>query len=189
MNMLTPPSTNTQVLASGSTHVTNTTSQYTCSIDPAEIEYIQHAHGSCSIPSNASAISIPVSSSTAAPAPCVAGSAINNTFLTTAQTTSGESILVVGSIPELGSWNTSLAVPMTSANNDGTVTAPTWSASVEIDAGTSFEYKYLWQDADGSETWECCENRDFTVPSGDCETVAGNDPDTFRSGGYAVATS
>lgn len=67
------------------------------------------------------------------------------------------------------------------------MTAPTWSTSLEIAAGTYFEWKYLLRELNGSETWECCENRVFTVPSGSCSTVPGNDPDTFRSGGYHVA--
>ncbi|GAB7351095.1 hypothetical protein MBLNU459_g1561t1 [Dothideomycetes sp. NU459] len=185
--------TTSQILAAGSTLVSNTTGQYACAINPAEVQYTQHAHGDCSLAANTSAINVPVTSTSPAPAPasCPAGASVNTTFLTTAQTSPGQTVLVVGSAAALGSWAPAAAVAMASADNDGSVAAATWAASVAVAAGTQLEWKYLLRnESSGAETWECCENRAFTVPAaGACEAVAGNDPDTFRAGGDAVAGS
>jgi hypothetical protein len=54
---------------------------------------------------------------------------------------------------------------------------------VGVAAGTSFEYKYLQKNADGSLLWECGENRVATVSAYTCgEQTVGNDPDYFRCG-------
>ncbi|KAI4143406.1 MAG: hypothetical protein LQ340_007015 [Diploschistes diacapsis] len=170
-----------RMLASGSTHITNSTSDFTCTIDPNTVQYVQHASGDCSIPSGEHAISVPVTTASAAPNPCSNAAVINTTFVVTAQTTPEQSILVTGSIPELGNWDPISAVQLSSSNNDGTIAAPTWQGSASLPAGSDFRYKYLMQNGDGSMAWECCENRQYAVPSPACgKVVAGNNPDTFR---------
>lgn len=121
-----------------------------------------------------------ISSANPAPAPCHATN-VNTTFLVDADTNTTQSIFVVGSKPELGNWDPAHAIPLDSAENDGSVAWPPWIGAVDLSAGTSFEYKYLMRDADETLTWECCENRDYQVPTGTCGSVtAGNNPDMFR---------
>ena len=69
-----------------------------------------------------------------------------------------------------------------STQNDGSVANPLWSTTVEIEGGESIEYKYLWKDADGSISWECCENREYDVPAQSyCKkVVASGDTSVFR---------
>ncbi|MBQ7252260.1 MAG: hypothetical protein IJS32_06640 [Kiritimatiellae bacterium] len=78
----------------------------------------------------------------------------------------GNSWFVVGSHPDLGSWNALEAVPL--AWHDGNV----WSADIGIQAGTGFEYKFVKRptDADnypdGNRTeWWPEENLSFSVPA------------------------
>lgn len=100
--------------------------------------------------------------------------------------TTGQSVLVVGSIPELGSWDPSKAVPMQQFV-DSSAPWAAFTAAVEIPAGTGFEYKYLLQDTDGGETWECCENRVGSIAAGTCgDASVSSGPDYFRGGGYPV---
>lgn len=174
------------MLIGGSLHVTNATaSQYSCDIVASEVKYIQHAHGDCSIPSNASAYSIPVTSSAPVPT-CGVADIVKTTFVATySATAAGQNVYVVGSIAELGSWKPSAAVLLHS--DDTSVAWASYTAAVNIAAGTSFEYKYIVQDADGRETWECCENRVGSIAAGTCgEASVGNNPDYFRGGGNVV---
>ncbi|KAH8103292.1 glycoside hydrolase [Cristinia sonorae] len=79
-------------------------------------------------------------------------------FAETATTTFGENIFLVGSIPQLGSWNTDLAIPLSSA------TYPVWTVSVEIPPNTSFQYKFIRKEQDGSIVWESDPNRQDETP-------------------------
>lgn len=92
---------------------------------------------------------------------------ITVTFNVNVTTIWGESISVVGSVPELGNWNTSLAVPLSASQY--TQDSPTWSASVNFPPGTYLQYKFIKFGTDGSLTWEVDPNRQYTVPS-DCST-------------------
>jgi hypothetical protein len=74
-------------------------------------------------------------------------------------TTSGTNVYVVGAIPSLGSWNTSDAIPLSSASY------PTWSKPVIVPKSTSFEYKYVKKDGSGNVTWESGTNRSYTTGS------------------------
>ncbi|MGW2699327.1 carbohydrate-binding module family 20 domain-containing protein [Streptomyces sp. NPDC001340] len=64
-----------------------------------------------------------------------------------------------GSLPSLGSWNTSDAIPLSSASY------PTWSKLVIVPRSTSFAYKYVKKDGSGNETWESGQNRSYTTGS------------------------
>ncbi|KAI0746665.1 carbohydrate-binding-like protein [Daedaleopsis nitida] len=79
------------------------------------------------------------------------------TFQEVALTGPGETILVVGSISQLGSWNVENAVPL----SDKTI--PVWSGSVHIPPGTSFEYKFIKRSSDGSFVWEEASNHSATI--------------------------
>jgi lysophospholipase L1-like esterase len=85
-------------------------------------------------------------------------------FQIIAQTQPGESIALVGSTPELGEWDITKAIPL-STNSDR---FPLWSTDQIIDFSQSLklglshnpEYKYIWFDAQGVGTWESIgENR------------------------------
>ncbi|KXT11133.1 hypothetical protein AC579_4937 [Pseudocercospora musae] len=80
--------------------------------------------------------------------------------LTTA--TYGQLPYLAGSISQLGSWQTNSAVQLNSSNY--TDYNPQWYATIQIPAGTSFEYKYLRREVDGSFTWDTGSNRAYTVP-------------------------
>jgi alpha-amylase len=92
------------------------------------------------------------------------------TFNETATTTFGQNVFVVGSIPALGNWAPGSAVALSSANY------PTWSAAVSLPTGTTFQYKYLKKNSDGSMTWESDPNRSYTTGTGATATIN----DTWR---------
>jgi hypothetical protein len=63
------------------------------------------------------------------------------TFQITTNTTVGQSVFVLGSIPQLYSWNPVYAIKL--VPNSCTGTACTWSATVAILQGTSYQYKFV----------------------------------------------
>jgi alpha-amylase len=82
------------------------------------------------------------------------------TFNAYATTSYGQNVFVVGSIPALGGWAPGSAVALSSAGY------PTWSATVSLPAGTTFQYKYVKKNPDGSVTWESDPNRSYTTGTG-----------------------
>ncbi|KAK0197757.1 glycoside hydrolase family 13 protein, partial [Armillaria mellea] len=80
-------------------------------------------------------------------------------FAETATTIFGENIFVVGSISQLGNWAPALSIDL-SAND-----YPVWKATVSIPAGTTFQYKFIRKETDGSVIWESDPNRKTTVTS------------------------
>ncbi|MFB9833660.1 carbohydrate-binding module family 20 domain-containing protein [Actinoallomurus acaciae] len=89
------------------------------------------------------------------------------TFNETATTAWGQNVFVVGSIPALGDWAPADAVALSSA------AYPVWSAAVALPTATSFQYKYVKKNTDGSVTWESDPNRAYTTGAGG--TAAVND--------------
>ncbi|MGW1561582.1 carbohydrate-binding module family 20 domain-containing protein [Streptomyces sp. NPDC002144] len=87
------------------------------------------------------------------------GSTVEATFNEYAPTTSGTSVYVVGSIPALGGWDTSKAIPLSSSGY------PVWSGEVSVPINTSFTFKYLKKDGSGNVTWESNANRSATTTS------------------------
>jgi glucoamylase len=112
----------------------------------------------------------------AAPAPspfptdCADASEVYVTFNERVTTQWGESIKVVGSVAQLGSWNVANA-PALSASGY-TSENPVWSATVPLPAGgQAVQYKYVKVGSDGKViAWESDPNRSLTVESaaGDC---------------------
>ncbi|EPQ53992.1 alpha-amylase [Gloeophyllum trabeum ATCC 11539] len=92
------------------------------------------------------------------------------TFDETATTTYGENIFVTGSISQLGSWSTTNAIALSSANY------PTWSVTLNLPAGTTFQYKYIRKETDGSVVWESDPNRSASTGSSGSLTLS----DTWR---------
>ena len=88
---------------------------------------------------------------------------VSITFDETVTTAYGESISVVGSIPELGAWDTTKAIALSAAVY--TTSNPLWTAVVNIPPGTSFTYKYIKFGTTGAVTWEADPDHSYTVPS------------------------
>lgn len=80
-------------------------------------------------------------------------------FGVNATTTWGQNIFVAGDNAALGGWDTSKALPLSSASY------PVWTLNVSMPAGTAFQYKYIRKDSSGAVTWESGANRTATVPS------------------------
>lgn len=101
----------------------------------------------------------------AAGAPCTTDcgnpppATVPETFNENKTTVWGQNVFVAGSIPALGDWDPSAAVPLSSAGY------PVWSATVSLPANTSFEYKYIVKDGSGNVTWESGANRTATTGS------------------------
>lgn len=74
-----------------------------------------------------------------------------------ATTVWGQDVYLVGSIAALGSWTPGAGVALSADSY------PVWSATVDLPAGTSFEYKYVKIDGSGKVTWESGANRSATV--------------------------
>ncbi|KAJ7212586.1 glycoside hydrolase [Mycena pura] len=87
------------------------------------------------------------------------------TFDETATTTFGENIFLVGSIPQLANWDTSAAIPLSAA------TYPVWAATVALPPNTSFQYKFIRIETDGSVVWESDPNRVATTNAAGAQTV------------------
>ncbi|KAF2166514.1 carbohydrate-binding module family 20 protein [Zasmidium cellare ATCC 36951] len=93
---------------------------------------------------------------------CTTVSTVSVSFNHNVTTAWLESIKLIGSITELGKWNTSQAVAMSASGY--TTDNPIWNATVKLVAGTYLEYKFIKVDSDGGVTWEVDPNRNYTVP-------------------------
>ncbi|WP_256392503.1 alpha-amylase family glycosyl hydrolase [Natronoarchaeum rubrum] len=80
-----------------------------------------------------------------------------------ATTDPGESVYLVGNVPELGNWDTAQAVgPFF---NQVEHEYPDWYHDVSVPAGTDLEFKFIKKDDSGSVTWESGSNRTYTTPA------------------------
>ncbi|KAI6823193.1 Laccase-3 [Hortaea werneckii] len=93
---------------------------------------------------------------------------IGVTFSERKVTSFGQTVKIVGSIDALGNWDTGSAVSLDAAGY--TSNNPVWSGKVNIAPGTTFQYKYIVVEGDGSITWEADPNHSYTVP----ETASNN---------------
>ena len=81
-------------------------------------------------------------------------------FHVKASTNYGDNIYVVGSIPELGSWDTSKCTEAMLCPN-----YPEWYLPVSVPANTTFQFKFIKKDSSGNVTWESASNRTVTSSS------------------------
>lgn len=65
----------------------------------------------------------------------------------------GDTLVLVGSLPELGSWDPWQGVRLSGDE------WPLWRGSVELRRGAAFEYKFVILGADGAVRWESGDNR------------------------------
>ncbi|KAL1969255.1 hypothetical protein VTN77DRAFT_9447 [Rasamsonia byssochlamydoides] len=110
------------------------------------------------------------SGTTTGAAPCTTPTTVAVTFDEIVTTTYGETVYLSGSIPALGNWDTSSAIALSAV--DYTSSNPLWYVTVNLPAGTSFEYKFFVQQTDGTIVWEDDPNRSYTVPANCGQTTA-----------------
>ncbi|RMX98022.1 hypothetical protein D0868_10327 [Hortaea werneckii] len=91
------------------------------------------------------------------------------TFEVTARTSYGESLFVIGSVPNLGEWNTENVIPLSA--EEYTEADPVWKTAIAFGLGETAQYKYLKIGLDGVLQWESDPNRQILVPQ-DCGTAA-----------------
>ncbi|GAB7352422.1 hypothetical protein MBLNU459_g2841t2 [Dothideomycetes sp. NU459] len=102
-------------------------------------------------------------------AACSTVTSVAVTFDETVTTTYGETIKLVGSISQLGSWNTANAVTLSASKY--TTSNPLWYVTVQLAPGTVLQYKYINVASSGTVTYEADPNHTYTVPSG-CQSTA-----------------
>ena len=77
-----------------------------------------------------------------------------------ASTSTGQNVHVVGSVPELGSWD--------AANSSEAMlnpNYPVWFLPVTVPRGATFQFKFVKKDGAGNVVWEGGANRTFTAPT------------------------
>jgi alpha-amylase len=85
-----------------------------------------------------------------------------NVNATVSGTSVGDEVYLVGSIPQLGNWTA------VSAGHLSGAAYPVWKGTIQVPAGTTFQYKYVIVKASGAYTWESIANRTATVPASGC---------------------
>jgi glucoamylase len=99
------------------------------------------------------------------------------TFDVIATTVYGENVKLAGSISQLGSWDTSSAIALSASSY--TSSNHLWHVTVTLPAGSTFSYKYIRVESDGSIQWESDPDLSYTVPKA-CGTSAVTISDTWR---------
>jgi hypothetical protein len=75
----------------------------------------------------------------------------------------GESVSIIGSIPQLGSWSIQDA-PFASCSSLYTQQYPLWYVTIRAPPGSRFEWKYIHHKSDGSTLWQEGPNSEYVVP-------------------------
>ncbi|GAA5937228.1 uncharacterized protein JCM15063_002845 [Sporobolomyces koalae] len=98
-------------------------------------------------------------------APSAPAGTVPVNFKVTKQTAYGQEIYVAGNQAALGSWDLSKAVHLSA--NAYTASNPVWQTaqSVNLPQSTTFQYKYVLKNTDGSYTYENGNNRQYTTPA------------------------
>ncbi|CAK7238438.1 glycoside hydrolase 15 protein [Sporothrix eucalyptigena] len=125
----------------------------------------------------AAATTVTVTTTVTTTSACTTPTAVAVTFDAIVTTTYGENVFLSGSIAALGSWDTSDAIALSAA--DYTSTDNLWFATIDLPAGTTFEYKYLIVESSGTIVWETGDNRSYTVPSA-CGVSTATEDDTWQ---------
>lgn len=90
----------------------------------------------------------------------------------------GDTLVVVGDHPELGSWDPRRGLQLTTTDT----LFPSWTGNVKLPAGSHVEFKLVTLKADGSIAWEPGENRSFELDaSGRSVVIGGRYGDTSDS--------
>ncbi|KAK5677616.1 hypothetical protein LTS10_010190 [Elasticomyces elasticus] len=113
------------------------------------------------------ALTISSSRSSTTKAACASATGVAVTFDELVATSYGDSVYLVGSIAQLGSWDASAGIAMVA--NQYTTSNPLWSITITFPPGTSMEYKFVTIDISGDVTWEADLNHALTVSHGLCK--------------------
>lgn len=127
--------------------------------------------------------SVKASSTSTTSTGCSSATSVPVTFDELVTTNYGENVYIVGSISQLGNWDTSSGVALSASQY--TSSNPLWSATVSLPVGTSFQYKYVKIESDGSVVWEADPNHSYTVP---CSSAA-TENDSWQSSSTSTSTS
>lgn len=90
----------------------------------------------------------------------LSGDQVQTIFRVNTNTSYGDMIYVVGSIPELGNWDPDKCTEAMMNPN-----YPEWFLPISLPADTTLEFKFIRKDANGNVTWESGSNRVFTSTS------------------------
>ncbi|KAJ5495325.1 Glucoamylase [Penicillium diatomitis] len=156
-----------------------------CSMGSATGSYATPAVGSwpatltsgTAAPPSTTTTTKPPTTTTTSSGSCTTPTSVAVTFDETATTTFGENVFLVGSIPQLGNWNTANGIALSASKY--TSSNPLWYVTVDLPAGTTFQYKYIRKETDGSIKWESDPNRSYTVPA-KCGTTTATENDSWR---------
>jgi glucoamylase len=116
------------------------------------------------------------------PKTCTGTPACNSktTFNVLATTNLGQNVFVVGQLTQIGNWAPADAQALSATQY--TSSNPLWSGTIDLPAGTVFEYKYIKKMSDGAVIWQAGANNKFTTTSGCGSTTTINDNSvTFES--------
>lgn len=105
--------------------------------------------------------------------PCTTPTLTAVTFNEVKTTNYGDTVYIVGSISQLGSWNTDNAVALSASGY--TSSNPVWTGKISFPVGTSFQYKYFVKTSSGTVTWESGSNRAYAVAGNCAGTATEND--------------
>ncbi|PNS21068.1 Alpha-amylase A type-1/2 [Sphaceloma murrayae] len=118
-----------------------------------------------------STTTLTTSTRTTSASTCATPSTIATTFRVRITTSFGQNIRLVGSTSQLGSWNPANGVALSASSY--TAANPVWTGTVSVVAGTTFQYKFVRVESDGSFTWEADPNRSYSAVG--CSGTAGVD--------------
>lgn len=91
-----------------------------------------------------------------------------------ATTALGTNVYLVGSVHELGNWDSTKAIGPLFNSTASIGSYPTWFYDVNVPAGTSIEYKFIKIDGSGNVVWEGGSNHVVVTPSNGTATVTVN---------------
>lgn len=80
----------------------------------------------------------------------------------------GQNVYIVGSIPELGSWNAANAIQLDPTNY------PTWRKTLQLPASTTIEWKCIKKDGNGNVQWQGGANNSYTTPASGTGSTTGS---------------
>ncbi|KAH7347120.1 glucoamylase [Plectosphaerella cucumerina] len=117
------------------------------------------------VPTSVPTATVSASASTTASSTgaCSTPTSVAVTFNARVTTQFGQTIKVVGNVPQLGNWNPSNAIALNA--NQYTASNPLWQTTINLPAGQSIQYKYINVASNGAVTWEKDPNRAWTVPA------------------------
>lgn len=91
-----------------------------------------------------------------------------------ANTDYGTNVYIVGSVPELGSWDSTKAIGPLFNDTPTIGVYPTWFYDISVPANTQIEYKFIKIDGAGNVIWEGGMNHVYTTPASNTGEITVN---------------